>query len=96
MIPDGTYTAVVDRIEDDLATLELTDDDGCGRDELVVAVEELPPAGRHADAVLRVRIVGDELAEVTYEPPETTNRQREAQERFDRLSERPPREDEER
>jgi len=111
MIPDGEYTAVVDRIEDGLATLELTpvpaDTSGCDspadgdteaadaartdreRYSLTVLADDLPQAGRQADAVLAVTLVGEELAEVTYEPAETDRRQRETQDRFDRLSRRP-------
>jgi len=121
MIPDGEYTAVVDRIEDGLATLELTpvpaDADACEdapandtedtdapadgdtpaadaartdreRYSLTVPADDLPQAGRHADAVLAVTLVDEELAEVTHEPTETDRRQRESQDRFDRLSRR--------
>lgn len=108
MIPDGTYTAVVDRIEDGLATLELTPvADECGRDRpvadesgtdrerysLVVCEEHLPADGRHADAVLAVTLADEALEEATYDPGETGARAGAAQDRFDRLSDRPPSDD---
>jgi hypothetical protein len=92
MIPDGDYTAVVDRVEDNLAVLELTTEDG-DRYERVVPVDDLPDAGRHADAVLAVTVVDETLAAVSYDPVETRDRQGAAQDRFDRLSERPPRDE---
>jgi predicted AlkP superfamily phosphohydrolase/phosphomutase len=92
MIPDGEYTAVVDRIEETLATLEVSDGDE--RYNLVIGEEELPEDGRHADAILHVSVVDDELADVEYQPEETARRQDDAQSRFDRLSKRPPGRDE--
>lgn len=88
MIPDGEYTAVVDRIEETLATLEVSGGDE--RYNLVVGEEELPADGRHADAVLRITVIDDELADAEYQSDETEQRQTDAQSRFDRLSKRPP------
>jgi hypothetical protein len=92
MIPDGEYTAVVDRIEETLATLEVGSGDE--RYNLVVGEKELPADGRHADAVLRITVIDDELADATYQPEETEQRKADAQRRFDRLSKRPPDPDE--
>jgi predicted AlkP superfamily phosphohydrolase/phosphomutase len=89
MIPDGEYTAVVDRFDETLATLELSDGDE--RYNLVVGEEELPEDARHVDAVCHVKLVDDELESVEYVPEETIERKQEAQDRFDRLSRRPPR-----
>jgi hypothetical protein len=88
MIPDGTYSAVVDEIDASLARLELqaADDELY---ELVVAVAELPDAGRETGAVLTVEVVDENLVEAEYEPGETTRRRERAQDRFDRLSKRP-------
>lgn len=88
MIPDGDYEAVVDQIEDALATLEVSDDDE--RYSLVVDEEALPEAARHADAVLQLTLVDEELTAVEYDPDETDRRKDTAQRRFDRLAERPP------
>ena len=94
MIPDGQYTAVVDRIEDRHATL-LLEEDGEDAYELVVCPEALPSDGRHSDAILTVEITDDELGEAKYRPDETEARQESSQSRFDRLSERPPSDNEE-
>jgi hypothetical protein len=94
MIPDGQYTAVVDRIEDGLATIVI-EEDGTDAYELVVEPVQLPDDGQHADAVLSVEIRDNELVEATYEASETGERQESAQRRFDQLSERPPSDDNE-
>ena len=93
MIPDGSYTAVVDRIEDGYAAI-LLEVDGEDAHELVVDVSELPANGRHADAVLAVEIVDGKLVEERYKPDETEKRRDASRERFDRLSERPPKDNE--
>ncbi|RXK48015.1 DUF3006 family protein [Halorientalis pallida] len=89
MIDDGTYTAVVDRFENDLAVLLVE-----GEEELVgesvVDREALPEDGQHVDAVFSVVVEDQELAEATYQEHETEDRSEAAQSRFDRLSERPP------
>ena len=94
MIPDGKYTAVVDRIEDGHATI-LLEEDGEDAYELVVCPEALPSDGRHSDAILTVEINDDELAKAKYRPDETEAQQESSQSRFDRLSERLPSDDDE-
>ena len=94
MIPDGQYTAIIDRIEDGHATL-LLEKDGEDAHELVVYPEALPSNGQYSDAILMVEITDGELAKATYRPDETEARQESAQSRFDRLSERPPSDDDE-
>lgn len=89
MLPDGTYTAVIDRIEDGIATLEVDAEDGLAALEIEAA--ELPAEARTADAVLEITVAESALADVTYEAAETADRASEAQRRFDRLSKRPPR-----
>lgn len=93
MIPDGRYTAVVDRIEDGLATI-LLEEGGTDAYELVVDPEELPEGARHGDAVLTVDVEDEDLVDVTYDLEETEERREAAQSRFDRLSKRPPKDDE--
>lgn len=88
MIPDGRYTAVLDRFEDSQPVLELSNDDD--RYELVVEQDALPQPARHVDAILQVELADGELVEVEYKPAESTERAEEAQNRFDRLSKRPP------
>lgn len=89
MLPDGIHTAVVDRIEDGIATLEMDTEDGLYALEIEAA--ELPAEAQTADAVLEITVEESALADVTYEPDETADRSNEAQRRFDRLSKRPPR-----
>jgi hypothetical protein len=88
MIPDGSYTAVLDRFESKDAVLEVSGE--TDRYELVVDQHELPQPSRHVDAVLSIEIVDGELASADYEPEETERRKQQAQSRFDRLSSRPP------
>jgi hypothetical protein len=94
MIPNGRYTAVVDRIEDGLAAV-LIEEDGTDAYELLVEPSELPEEGQHADAVLTVEVQDEELVEASYQPNETESRRESAQDRFDRLSERPPSDEDE-
>jgi len=93
MIPDGEYTAVVDRFDETLATLELSDGDD--RYNLVVGEEEIAEEARHVDAVCNVTLVDEEIERVEYDPEETSERSQAAQDRFDRLSRRPPSSDDE-
>jgi len=94
MPSDGTYTAVVDRFEEDLAVL-LLEADGDTVGEVVVDEAALPEDGRHIDAILRVELDDDQLVDVTYEEAETEARSERAQSRFDSLSQRPPSGDDE-
>lgn len=89
MIPDGTYLAVVDRIEDDVATL-LLEEDGTDAYQLDIDPEVLSTEARHPDAVLSVELSDGEIVATTYEAETTEQRQEIAQRRFDRLAERPP------
>jgi ribosomal protein L12E/L44/L45/RPP1/RPP2 len=93
MTDDGTYTAVLDRIEVDaddrrLAVLML-EVDGEQVDDLVVPLALLPEAAQETDAVLEVDVEDGELASATHRPAETGRRAEDAQSRFDRLSKRP-------
>jgi hypothetical protein len=88
-LADGTYTAVVDAIEDGLATV-FFERDGDDVGDAVFDADRLPEEGRHADAILDVRIEDGSIVTATYEPDLTEARSEAAQDRFDRLSERPP------
>ncbi|MDB2286951.1 DUF3006 domain-containing protein [Halorubrum ezzemoulense] len=90
---DGKYTAVVDSIEDGLATVFL-ERDGEEVGNAVLEADRLPEDGKHADAILTVTVVDGDLETVQYEPEQTTKRKDAAQNRFDRLSKRPPSKDE--
>jgi hypothetical protein len=92
-LSDGTYTAVVDRIEDGLATV-FVEQEGEEITGITIKASTLPEIGRHADAVFTVRITDGEIVDWTYEPETTETRQSAAQDRFDRLSSRPPSDEE--
>lgn len=92
-VDDGTYTAVVDSIEDGFATV-FVERDGEDVASETLDVSRLPEAGRHADAILSVTVRDGEIAEWSYDPETTDDRKQAAQDRFDRLSSRPPSDDE--
>lgn len=93
-LEDGTYTAVVDSIEDGLATVffERADEDVAST---ILDATALPEPARTADAVLTARIEDGAVLEWDYDAEETAARSERAQDRFDRLSSRPPSDDEE-
>lgn len=88
-LPDGEYIAVVDSIEDGLATV-FFEQAGDEVGNAVINPDELPSDGQHADAILEVLIREGAISSVEYEPERTTERSETAQSRFDRLSNRPP------
>lgn len=89
---NGEYTAVVDSIEDGFATV-FFEQDGEEVGNAVLEADRLPEDGHHADAILTVTVVDGNLDTAQYEPERTTKRSEAAQNRFDRLSKRPPSED---
>jgi len=91
-VPDGQYTAVVDSIEDGLATV-FFEADGEEVGDAIIDATVLPSEGRHADALLSVTIVDGTLTQTEYQPEETEARKEAAQDRFDQLSSRPPSDD---
>ena len=88
-LPDGEYTAVVDNVEDGLATV-FFERDGEEQGDAVLEATRLPPDARHADAVLSVTLGDGRIGAASYDPEETADRSEAAQSRFDRLSRRPP------
>jgi hypothetical protein len=93
-LDDGAYTAVVDSIEDDLATV-FFEQNGEDVASDIRPASNLPEEGRHADAIFTVDVRDGVVVEWRYEPAMTGERQEAAQERFDRLSSRPPSDDDE-
>lgn len=91
-LADGTYTAVVDSVEDGLATV-FFEQDGAEVGDAVLDAAVLPEEGRHADAILSVTVVDGTATDWAYQPDTTTERKDVAQDRFDRLSRRPPSDD---
>lgn len=87
-LPDGEYTAVVDSVEDGLATV-FFERDGDEVGNAVLSASRLPSDARHADAVLSVTLGDGRLESASYEPELTASRAESAQDRFDRLSKRP-------
>ena len=87
-LADGEYTAVVDSVEDGLARV-FFERDGEEVGDAVLDATALPEAGRHDSAVLSVAVADGAVDEWTYDPERTAARQEAAQDRFDRLSERP-------
>jgi len=88
MIPDGTYVAVLDRFEGDRAVL-LVEDGEAIVGELVVRAGRLPADGSHQDAVVRATVQNGHLVSARADPEASERRIAEAQDRFDRLAERP-------
>ncbi|QLH77244.1 DUF3006 domain-containing protein [Halosimplex rubrum] len=88
-LDDGTYTAVVDSVEDGFATV-FFERDGDEVGNAVVESSDLPESARHADAILSVDIEGGTVASYDYDPERTESRNEAAQNRFDQLSSRPP------
>ena len=91
-LADGEYTAVVDSIEDGLATV-FFERDGDEVGDAVIDADRLPDEGRHADAILDMRVEDGSIATATYDLDRTASRSEAAQDRFDRLSNRPPDDD---
>ena len=89
---DGEYTVVVDTIEDGLATV-FFEQAGEEVGSAAIDAETLPEDARHADAILTVALTDGEFNRIRYVRELTEIRKQTAQDRFDRLSSRPPRDD---
>jgi hypothetical protein len=88
-LQDGEYTAVVDSVEDGLASVFFErDGESLGGD--VIEATELPEAAQEADAILHVTVEDGACIDWVYDPEQTAERAEAAQSRFDRLSQRPP------
>jgi hypothetical protein len=92
-LADGTYTAVVDSIEDRLATV-FFEQDGEVVGDAVLDAGELPEDSRHADAIFSVTVEDEAVIEWEYREAKAEQRKEAAQSRFDRLSKRPPSDEE--
>lgn len=91
-LSDGEYTAVIDTIEDGRATV-FVEQNGEDVGDAVIEAERLPADARHADAILTVEITAGEVSRMSYDPARTETRKQAAQDRFNRLSSRPSRDD---
>jgi Protein of unknown function (DUF3006). len=85
---DGTFTAVVDRFEEDLAVLVIEDDDETVG-EYVTSAGNLPEDGQKVDAVLTATFEEGEIINVSFDENETEQRDTNMKNRLDRLSQRP-------
>lgn len=92
MVANGTYTAVLDRFEDTTAVLVL-EQNGDDIMDYTLDTSALPPEGQHEDAIFELVIDENDVVDITYQPDETNARKQSAQNRFDRLSNRPPSEE---
>ena len=93
MVADGTYTAVLDRFEDEqggdsVAVFLLEGDDGVVAEKLLPE-RRLPEDARRPDAVCELRVEDDDVVDIEYDAEETDRRTSAAQSRFDRLARRP-------
>ena len=88
-LDDGRYTAVVDAVENGFATV-FFERDGEEVGNAVLKTDALPEKARRNDAVLRVTVADGTLLGTEYDADRTDDRAARAQNRFDRLSERPP------
>jgi len=69
-LEDGRYTAVVDSIEDGLATV-FFEEDGEEMGNAVVDSSVLPTEAQHADAMLEVTVEDGDILDTTYDPEAT-------------------------
>ena len=60
----------------------------------VLETSRLPSDGQHADAILSMTLCGGRIESASYKPKQTADRKAAAQDRFDRLSKRPPSDEE--
>jgi len=93
MVTDGEYTAVLDRIEDDVAVL-LLEQEGEQVPEVLIPQAKVPSDARHQDAVLTIRLSDEQVVSVDYDANETSRRHEAVQSQFDRLADQPPLDDE--
>jgi len=93
-LTDGLSTAVIDSIEDGLATV-FFEQDGTEVGDAVLDADDIPENGRHADAIFSVTVEDGAVVEWEYREEVTEERKEAAQSRFDRLSKRPPSDEEE-
>ncbi len=85
---DGTYTGVVDRIEDGEIAVILLEEDEQVIEQVDVPVNRLPEPARTDGGVLSVTLEDDEVVSMEYRPEATRDRRESAREKLDRLSER--------
>lgn len=85
---DGTYQAVLDRVEDDLAVF-LVEDEGTQLEYSLAELSEYDVEISEGD-IVEVAIQDGELIAITPDVQETQSRRDRMRDKFDRLAERPP------
>jgi len=85
---DGTYTGVVDRIEDGEIAVILLEEDEQVIKQVDVPVDQLPEPAQTDGGVLSVTLETDEVVSMEYRPDATRERRESIREKLDRLSER--------
>jgi hypothetical protein len=100
-LPDDTYKATIDRVEEGIAVILIEDntgsddgdEDGHSRnviDEVHCPAAELPESARELLGVVTVTLADGEVVEIEHHPKKTQQRRADLQDRFDQLAERPP------
>ncbi|RZV06518.1 DUF3006 domain-containing protein [Natrinema hispanicum] len=85
---DGTYTGVVDRIEDGEIAVILLEENGQVIEQVDVPVGRLPEPAQTDGGVLSVMLEDGDITSMEYRPDATRDRRESAQEKLDRLSEK--------
>ncbi|MFD1564379.1 DUF3006 domain-containing protein [Haloarchaeobius amylolyticus] len=85
---DGTYTGVVDRIEDGEIAVILLEENEQVIEQVDVPVGRLPEPAQTDGGVLSVMLEDGEITSMEYRPDATRDRRESAQEKLDRLSEK--------
>lgn len=95
VLDDGTYVATIDRISEGIAVLLIEGENTAIEERQIDDLERIPEDGRHAGAVLHVKVADGHIIDIMYDPEGEQTRRAEMDERFDRLSDRPPSRDSE-
>ncbi|WP_265112265.1 DUF3006 domain-containing protein [Halosolutus halophilus] len=85
---DGTYTGVVDRIEDGKIAVVLLEEGEQVIEQIDVPADRLPEPAQTDGGVLSVTLEEGEVVSMEYRADATRDRRESAQEKLDRLSEK--------
>lgn len=86
-LPDGEYTATVDRIVDGETAVVLIEAEGDVVDQIDLPVERTP-SGCEAGSVVSVTVTDGELTDIVTRPDQTKDRRERIEEKLGRLSRR--------
>ncbi|KDE57489.1 hypothetical protein EL22_11790 [Halostagnicola sp. A56] len=85
---DGTYTGVIDRIEDGGIAVILLEENEQVIEQVDVPADRLPEPAQTDGGVLSVTFEEGEITSIEYRPDATRDRRESAQAKLDRLSEK--------